>query len=187
MIGLLVIMGIICSSALALITMKTAPIIAEKKALRYKGTILEVFGSTGPGDDSGSITDRYAKMVEEQTVNGLTLLSNRETGDRALSLVGSGFQGLIHLVVALDGERISGFKVVSQEETPGLGSRITDDAFQKSFIGKRVAQGITMTKSGSAGETEFDAISGATETSRALERILNSGFARYSAAVGFTE
>ena len=183
MIGLLVIMGIICSSALALVNMKTAPIIAEKKALRYKSTILEVFGYTGLKDDSETITDLYETTIEERTVNGLTLISNTETSDIAISLVGSGFQGSINLIVALDGERVSGFKVVSQDETPGLGSRITDEAFQKSFIGKRVSRGITMTKSGKARQTEFDAISGATETSRALERILNSGFTRYFAAV----
>ncbi len=36
-----------------------------------------------------------------------------------------------------------------------------------------------MTKSGNAGINEFDAITGATETSRALVRILNRGFSRY--------
>ena len=69
--------------------------------------------------------------------------------------------------------------MVSQVETPGLGARITEDAFQDAFIGKEVGGGIAMSKSGDAGPGEFDAITGATETSRALEKILSAGFKRY--------
>jgi Na+-translocating ferredoxin:NAD+ oxidoreductase RnfG subunit len=47
------------------------------------------------------------------------------------------------------------------------------------FIGKKVAKGIKFVKSGHAGPSEFDALTGATETSRALARILNNGFTAY--------
>ena len=104
----------------------------------------------------------------------------QKTGNSAISITGSGFQGPITLIVALKDGIITGFKVVSQVETPGLGARITEDAFQQSFVGKNVSGGIKMTKSGNAGPGEFDAITGATETSKSLERILNAGFARYS-------
>jgi len=104
---------------------------------------------------------------------------DKKSGRSAISLNGNGFQGSTTLIVELEGDVISGFKIVSQVETPGLGERITEESFQKSFIGKRFSDGIKMTKSGSAGISEFDAITGATETSRALERILNRGLARY--------
>lgn len=179
MIGLLVIMAVVCSSALALVNIKIEPIIQRNNEITYMKTVLDVFEISYDVKDSDSIISTYKQAIEEIEADGLRLFTDKESGRTATSISGSGFQGLITLIVALEGDMITGFKVVSQVETPGLGSRITEESFQKSFIGKRVSNGITMTKSGSAGVSEFDAITGATETSRALVRILNRGFSRY--------
>ena len=183
MIGLLVIMGIVCSTALALVNIKTSPIISRNEEITYKSTVLDVFGIPYDSEDSESIIPMFEQDIEERVEQELTLFRNKNTGATAVSFSGSGFQGPISLVVALEGTTISGFKVVSQVETPGIGARITEAEFQRSFVGKEVTDGITMTKSGSAGQREFDAITGATETSRALEKILNRGFGRYFQAV----
>jgi RnfABCDGE-type electron transport complex G subunit len=105
--------------------------------------------------------------------------NEKSTGRSAVRIEGSGFQGPIRVIVALEGTTIEGFRVVSQSETPGLGARITETPFQASFIGKDAANGLRMVKSGHAGNSEFDAITGATETSRALARLLNRGFQQY--------
>ena len=179
MIGLLIIMAVVCSSALALVNIKIAPIIQRNNEITYMSTVLEVFGIMYDTENSDSIISTYAQKIEERDIDGLRLFIDKESGRNATSISGSGFQGPIILIVALEDDMISGFKVVSQVETPGLGSRITEESFQKSFIGKRVSNGIAMTKSGNAGISEFDAITGATETSRALVRILNRGFSLY--------
>lgn len=179
MIGMLIIMAVICSSALALVNIVTSPIIKKNNEIKYMSTVMDVFGISYDTKKSDSIISTYKQVIEEQDKNGLRMFIEKESGSSAISLTGSGFQGPLILIVALKGDMISGFKVVSQVETPGLGARITEEPFQKSFIGKRVSDGIKMTKSGSAGISEFDAITGATETSRALERILNRGFAQY--------
>lgn len=183
MIGLLVIMAAVCAAALALVNAKTAPIIARQNEIAEKRTVLTVFSIPFTVGDDDAILAIYEGTVTEKDIGGLQAFEQTATGAQAFMAEGSGFQGPLSLIVSLDGTTISGFEVVSQVETPGLGARITEDAFLDSFIGKDVANGITMTRSGSAGVSEFDAITGATETSRALERILNRGFEQYYAAV----
>ena len=142
-------------------------------------TVLDVFELPYDIENIDTIIENFNKHIEKSMQQDLTLFYERDSGAIAVSFGGNGFQGYISLIVALDGDTISGFKVVSQEETPGLGARITEESYQNSFIGKKVSGGITMTKSGNPGTDEFDTITGATETSRALERILNRGFKQY--------
>ena len=179
MIGLLVIMAVICSSALSFVNIKTSPIIRKNQEIKYMGTVLDVFGIPYNNGNSDSIIAAFNTDIEVVDKQGLTLFYEKKSGATAVSFGGSGFQGPISLVVALDGDTINGFNIVSHEETPGLGARITEEAFQNSFIGKKVSDGIVLTRSGNAGMQEFDAITGATETSRALEKILNRGFEQY--------
>lgn len=184
MIGLLLILAVICSTALALVNIKTAPVIQRNLEIKYMGTVLDVFGIPYDINNKDGIIETYRASIEEQEVGGLSIFVDKKSGNRAVSIEGSGFQGAISLVVAIQGDTITGLKVVNQVETPGLGARIMEPQFQQSFIGKKVSNGITLTKSGNAGPSEFDAITGATETSRALEKILNRGFKRYFEAVG---
>jgi len=184
MMGLLVILAVICSTALALVNYKTSPIIERNRELTSMRMVLDVFGIPYDAGDSDSIIGTYNRRIGKREAGGLTLYDDRESGATAVSLRGGGFQGPISLVVALDGETVTGFKVVSQTETPGLGARIAEPEFQESFIGKQVSKGLTMVKSGGAGPREFDAITGATETSKALEKIFKRGFGEYFAVTG---
>ncbi len=179
MIGLLIIMAVICSAALAFVNDVTAPVIKQKNELTYMRRVLDVFEILYEMDDvEGTITTYKNRIEEREGKTGRTFVDTK-TGRSAISVEGGGFQGPISLLVSLDGDTIAGFRVVSQVETPGLGQRITEESFQQSFIGKKVDNGIKMTKSGNAGETEFDAITGATETSKALEKMLNRSFETY--------
>ncbi|MFC1551389.1 FMN-binding protein [Candidatus Latescibacterota bacterium] len=179
MIGMLLIMAIICSSALALVNILTAPIIEKNNEIKYMSTVLDVFGFAYDSKDSDAIIAKYNDAIKESETDGISLFIDIASGSSATSISGSGFQGPIEVIVAIDGDEISGFKVVSQVETPGLGARITEDEFQQSFVGKKVSDGISMSRTGNAGISEFDAITGATETSKSLESLLNKGFARY--------
>ena len=179
MIGLLIIMAVICSSSLALVNIITGPRIAENEMISAMGTVLDVFGIPFDSDAPHEIIDTYTARIEEVEQNDMTLFRDTDTGGIALLLEGGGFQGLLSMVIALDGDTVTGFRIVRQDETPGLGARITETEFQESFTGKKVSDGIRMSRSGTAGPSEFDAITGATETSKALEKILNNGFKSY--------
>ena len=65
-----------------------------------------------------------------------------------------------------------GLDFVKQNETPGLGARISESWFKEQFRGKRgpfrlVPEGVE------SGENEFQAITGATSTSNAVLDLLN--------------
>lgn len=177
--GMLLILSIICSGALALVNIKTLPIIQRNAEIQRMGIVLDAFQIKYDPKNTAEITSTYKNRVTESEEKGLMLFKEKESGATALSLSGGGFQSIITLVVALKGETISGFKVVSQNETPGLGARMMEKSFQNSFIGKKVSGGIKWVKTGHAGPSEFDAITGATETSKALTRILNRGFSSF--------
>ncbi len=179
MLGLLLILSVICSASLAYVNIKTEPIIRRNEEQKRMMTVLNIFGVSYDPTNSASIAETYKTRITEGSERGFTVFHEKETGQTAIELSGSGFQSTIAVVVALKDDTISGFRVVNQNETPGLGSRMSEEAFQKQFTGKKVAHGIAMVKGGHAGASEFDAVTGATETSKALARILNSGFLSY--------
>ncbi len=181
--GMLLILSIICSAALALVNIKTSPIIQQNAEIQRMGIVLDAFNIKYDPKNSEEITAAYKNRVTESEENGIKQFREKESGATAISLFGSGFQSSITVVVALKGDEITGFKVVSQNETPGLGARISENTFQNQFIGKKVSKGIKFVKSGKAGPNEFDALTGATETSRALALILNTGFSSYYGTV----
>lgn len=179
MLGLLLILSVICSATLAIVNIHTEPIIRENLELKRMTTVLNVFGVTYDILDPGSVRKTYTARITETEERGLKLFRETQSGAAALYLSGKGFQGMMTVVVALRNDTISGFRVIDQKETPGLGARITEDAFQNQFVGKKVSGGITLVKSGKAGPGEFDAITGATESSKALALILNNGFSAF--------
>ncbi|MCF6157141.1 MAG: FMN-binding protein [wastewater metagenome] len=73
-----------------------------------------------------------------------------------------------------DLETLKGIEVLDHSETPGLGGRITEEQFKKQFIGKKVQPKIIMVKGRDAkGANEFDAITGATNTSKGIAAFIN--------------
>ncbi len=177
--GLLLILSVVCSASLAYVNIKTEPVIRRNEEQKRMMTVLNVFGVVYDPSNPSSIGDIYNARITEGAERGLTVFRDKKTGQTAVEFSGSGFQSTIAVVVALKDDTISGFRVVSQSETPGLGSRITEEKFQKQFVGKKVSGGITYTKNGDAGVSAFDAVTGATESSKALARILNDGFHSY--------
>ncbi|MCI6492984.1 MAG: NADH:ubiquinone reductase (Na(+)-transporting) subunit C [Bacteroidales bacterium] len=93
---------------------------------------------------------------------------------------GAGLWGPIwgYIAVAEDGRSIYGAVFDHKSETPGLGAKITEDFFQNQFAGKEFGQGsqkFDVVKGGAHGASNgVDAISGATITSQALGRTINT-------------
>lgn len=92
-----------------------------------------------------------------------------------LPAVGPGLWGEIEAVVgySVDLTELTGIDFTKQNETPGLGARITEAWFRTQFRGKTGP--FTRVPEGTEGEgtQEFDAITGATITSTAIQNILN--------------
>ncbi len=89
---------------------------------------------------------------------------------------GPGLWGNITVSIGYDRsiDVIQGFEIIDQNETPGLGGRITESWFKEQFHGKRTPLS-TVPEGEPSEENEFDAITGATYTSDAIRDILNEG------------
>jgi electron transport complex protein RnfG len=93
---------------------------------------------------------------------------------------GSGFADKIKLVIAVDAamEKLAGFGVLSSNETPGFGDKINltgEGTYQHQFIGTPVTD-LELVKVGDASkiDNQIVAISGATVTSEAVVKIVNT-------------
>lgn len=85
----------------------------------------------------------------------------------------SGFGGAITMMVGVNtvGE-VTGVKITEMAETPGLGAKASDENWIKQFINKK--GNLSVTKTGNPGESEINAISGATITSKAVTDGVNT-------------
>jgi Na+-transporting NADH:ubiquinone oxidoreductase subunit C len=87
---------------------------------------------------------------------------------------GAGLWGTITATVGLSGDlnSFAGLEIVDQSETPGLGGRITEQWFMDQFKGKKSPL-TTVPEGNSAGENQFQAITGATYSTNAIRDLMD--------------
>lgn len=122
-----------------------------------------------PADDIAGIGNRpdYAQIY---------LLRDGERVSLAiLPIVGTGYNGRIQALLALNGDMrtIAGITITEQAETPGLGARIEEPLWQRGFAGKQLFDGagtfhFAVARGAARGDHEVDGITGATRTSNAI-------------------
>ena len=85
----------------------------------------------------------------------------------------SGYSGPVVVMTGIDKEGVvSGMKVVSNTETPGLGANSSTPEFQDQYTGKSAENDIGLVKNSPA-EGEVQALTGATITSKAVTDSVN--------------
>lgn len=111
---------------------------------------------------------------DEEDVEIYKAVTGEECFGWTINAVGSGFQDKIELVIAVnkDFNTISGFDVLSCNETPNLGDKIKEEKFRNQFEGKAVEK-LELIKSGEAKDNKILAISQATISSEAVVNIIN--------------
>lgn len=90
----------------------------------------------------------------------------------------NGFGGRIELIIGMlmDGT-VTGYKVIEQKETPGLGSKISENKFAGQFVGlNSLLNNFSLKKDGG----EIDAITGATISSRAVTEAVKKAVSAYN-------
>jgi len=136
---------------------------------------------------SYGLTEERIKEVEQRKMNeSLSIIfpgaSFNKTGDYYIAMVngekigyafiaeGKGYSGTIKTMVGmyLNGT-INHIYVISQTETPGLGTRIAEPDFTNQFSGKRI-EDIRLRRDGGL----IDSITGATISSRAITEIVRT-------------
>lgn len=159
---------IICAAVafiLSFVNMVTKDRIAKNEEAEKKNAIEALF--------SGENIEYSAPYIESDKVNAIYEVKN-DAGrlGYAVSDSPSGFGGNINMMVGIDTDgKITGVRIVSLSETPGLGSRVADDGFLSAFIGK-------------SGSVELgrdaDVISGSTISSKAVVQGVNNALTALS-------
>lgn len=99
----------------------------------------------------------------------------------ALPISGRGFWAPIKGVVGIgaDMKTITGIAFYQQNETPGLGAEIAKPAFTQQFRGKLISSSgtpVNIKRPGAElGNSDVHAVTGATQTSTRLEKLINDG------------
>lgn len=184
MVLFVIVTGTILTGSLVYVNAATSPIIERNAAVRLKKNVLVAFHIPAGAVDS-EIEQAFAANVEERSSGGKAFYKATSTGDIAFEYTGSGLWGPITGAMAVDGDfgTVQGLTVFHQEETPGLGSRITEPAYLAQFRGKSFASGLKLTApgKGTAADT-VDGITGATMTCKAFIKILNDSLGAAAAA-----
>lgn len=84
-----------------------------------------------------------------------------------------GYGGLVPVMLAVNADAtISGVRVLANEETPGLGKKVENEAFLGQFFDKAADASFAL-RVDNAGGQPIDAVSGATISSRAVTDAIN--------------
>ncbi|WP_146590156.1 NADH:ubiquinone reductase (Na(+)-transporting) subunit C [Puniceibacterium confluentis] len=96
-----------------------------------------------------------------------------------LPVYGTGYQSTIRAYLALSADlnTIAGLSIYEQGETPGLGSRITDPVWQALWTDRQAVDPsgevvISVVRGSASGPSEVDGISGATQSSTGVARLV---------------
>ncbi|MFV1975483.1 MAG: FMN-binding protein [Candidatus Scalindua sp.] len=80
----------------------------------------------------------------------------------------------LFICVDPDLETIKGIEVLDHTETPGLGGRMTEEKFKGQFVGKKLKPKLLLVRGReTVGPNEVHAITGASYTSKGIEKIIN--------------
>ncbi|MBF7097856.1 RnfABCDGE type electron transport complex subunit G [Alkalibacter mobilis] len=151
----------------------TKDVIAEQIRIENENARMEVL----------SDADSFEQM-DQATITGLadslgidnTVIEEVYEGKAGSDTVGytfkslpKGYGGSITVLtgISMDGT-VTGMRVVSHNETPGLGAKSTEKDFMDQFSGLNAQSDVEVIKSGTAQNNQINAITGATITSQAI-------------------
>ncbi len=178
---ILTLYAVIAGAALAYVNLATLPKVNQNRTLAAAAARDGVL----PGM-SGGFEAREAAGFEYWV--GYRDPAKTEIGGFVFVARQQGYSSVVETMVGVDTEgKIVGTRVVYQQETPGLGTKITeirhgdsDPWFQRQFIGKSAEDDLRVEKDGGM----IDSITGATITSRAVTTSIREGLERLQAARG---
>jgi Na+-transporting NADH:ubiquinone oxidoreductase subunit C len=177
----IVVLGTVSVALLLAAQSYSAPAVKRFREMRLKTNVLTAAGIPWSQSD---FRDVFEQRVREETRDGLTWY----VADSLViyEFTGRGLWGMIEGIVTLDSalSHIVSVRILSQEETPGLGDRIKDASYLVTYRGKTAAEPLELAMRHEAeGENEVDAISGATLSSQALVKTISEATGRLRAAL----
>lgn len=125
------------------------------------------------GCNTALATMNYGNVAVD-TVLKANDASGNQLGYVIVSHSNDSYGGVVKISVGLkeDGT-VTGIEFLEISDTPGLGLKAKEPDFKDQYVGKN-ADALSVKKGGGAGETEINAISGATITSSAVTNAVNA-------------
>jgi electron transport complex protein RnfG len=168
----------IAAGSLAFVNAATKEPIAKYAAIEREEARKRVFPDADEFYESESYDEWTAQKLDEKSgsVFEWTATESGVPAGYVFQTSIQGYSGPIKLIFGadLDGT-VTGLRILSHTETPGLGAKITTENFLRQFAGKTADQLILKKDDPSKGA--LDAISAATISSRAVTRAVREALA----------
>lgn len=167
---------VIVTMALALTNYATENAIVEQTKIQEESARREVFSEAETFEEITELDSIIGENDEERLVKkAFNSLNSSEVLGRVYLVESKGYGGVVSVAVGIDNSgKITGVKIVSHGETPGLGSKVQEEPFISQLVGITPKESLTVVKSGASKEEELDAVSGATISSQAVVKAVQS-------------
>jgi len=177
----------IMTGALAYVNGVTKPIIDENNKIAEQESLKNVY------NDAENFLD--VKTGEALKTEGIDVSDNIEKlytaqkGGQSIgyvvSVFSSGYGGKMKILVGIDNDlNIKGISLVSHNETPGLGANAANPKFTDQFLGKAPQKEFNVVKRIPNDDSEIQAITAATVTSKAVTKGVNEAVDLVRSIVG---
>lgn len=183
----MIMISAVFGTGVALVHYTTRETLEKNETMHQNRTIAHAFMLNVTENNPQAYEQAIKKNLTVDTINAATdtffLYTDIKTTNIGFIFAGTGFWDVIRGIVILspDLEEIKNIQFLEQKETPGLGARIEEPEFIRQFQGLDIAWNASVDSRiiiGSAGAdsdagNRVDAITGASQTSMALMKILN--------------
>ena len=160
--------------------------VQQYRELQLKKIVMSVFELP-----TQNIENDFAKYITIQEMEDILYYESRVDSillGYCFPISGSGLWGTIHALLAVtpDFEKIINIEIVDQNETPGLGGRITESWFKDQFKGKILIDNnilysfVLIPENETAKDNEINQITGATASSKALVDMIYKDVKKYN-------
>ncbi len=176
--------AVIAGAALAYVNVLTSPRVEANRSLAEESARSEALPGMRGGFDLKKTDSGFEYWI------GYSDPAKTQVGGYIFIARERGYSSMLETMVGISptGD-ITGTKVIHQQETPGLGTKITEIRhgesepwFQKQFIGKTLKDDLKVKQDGGM----LDAVTGATISSRAMAISIRDGLIKLNEAIGGT-
>lgn len=164
----------VCGYLLASVRFLTKDRIEEQILLNVKGPAVK---KVLPDSTNDLIKDRKEITIGKEKSIVFVGKKDGETWAIAYEVSSKGFGGNIGVMVGFDikEDKLTGIAITTHKETPGVGSRTTEDTFTGNFIGKAITEKFSIKADGGI----IDAVTGATISSRGVCAAVSDAIKEY--------
>lgn len=174
---ILLIITAVASALLGATNQITAPLIEANKAAAQAKAIAALLGVEG--EENLEITEKDIEDLDPDVNSLFTATKDGAVIGFVFGVTPKGYGGSIEMLVALDQNGVvKGFEIIKHSETPGLGANAGKPAFSDQFAGKSSKLSVVKTN---PGQSEVQAITAATITSKAVVKGVNDALEFFAA------